>query len=105
MIIREISEKNFDKLLSENDSVFVFFRTDWCPLCNYVENILTEIEKKYVPLSLFIVDFDENKSLADKYKIIGVPTVATFEDGEMTGCLPGLYDDVKYEEIAYLVLG
>jgi thiol-disulfide isomerase/thioredoxin len=104
MLINVTADKNFDELLSENDLVLGFFRTDWCPLCDYVENILTEIEMKYTSLNLFIIDFDKNKTLVDRYGIIGIPTVTPFRHGEIIGCFPGLYEDFAYEEIAHVLV-
>ncbi|MDR0983785.1 MAG: thioredoxin family protein, partial [Ruminococcus sp.] len=95
--------ENFSQLLAENNSVLAFFRTDWCPLCNHVEEILREIEQKFELLSLFIIDFDKNKPLTEKYKIVGIPTVAVFKDGEIIGCFPGVREISTYEEMAEVV--
>jgi thiol-disulfide isomerase/thioredoxin len=103
MSIKVASDKHFSELLSENDSVLAFFRTDWCPLCNDVDEILRLLEAKYDLLSVLIIDFDKNEALIDKYEIVGIPTVATFKCGEMTGCFPGLREDFSYDEMAYSV--
>jgi thioredoxin 1 len=104
MIIKEISDKNFGKLLSENDYVLAFFRTDWCPLCDIAEEILTKLETKYSPLSLFIIDFDKNRSLADKQGVIGVPSVMVFKSGDAVGFFPGLRDEFSYEEMTNVLV-
>jgi thioredoxin 1 len=96
MLIREVTDENFSKLLSENDYVLAFFRTDWCPLCDYVEKILTKIQAEHNLINVFIIDFDKNEILVNKYKIIGIPTVVTFEYGEMTECLPGAREESSY---------
>jgi thioredoxin 1 len=101
-LLKTVSDENFSTLLSENDSVLAFFRTEWCPLCNYVENILRELEVKHSLLSLFIIDFDKNQTLTKKFGITGIPTVAVFKDGDIIGCFPGVREDSSYEEMAYV---
>jgi thioredoxin 1 len=100
MLIKNVSDQNFSELIAENNSVLAFFRTDWCPLCNHVEEILRGLEKSFELLSLCIIDFDKNKTLTEKYKIVGIPTVAVFKDGEIIGCFPGVREISTYEEMA-----
>jgi thiol-disulfide isomerase/thioredoxin len=75
---------------SEDISIMYFY-TEWCPYCKKAEPEWKKFEK-YVDninntndynVTLTAVDCDEKKSLADKYKVEGYPSVKLFYKGKV----------------------
>lgn len=79
--MKEITNK--EELLNEvkNDKVIVDFYADWCGPCKMISPVLKEIsEEKNV--KLVKVNIDENMDLAAEHKIVSVPTIMLYENGE-----------------------
>ncbi|MDR0947717.1 MAG: thioredoxin family protein [Ruminococcus sp.] len=94
-----ITENELSDVLCENENFLLFFRTDWCTLCDTGADIFAELEKKYQTLKIFVIDFDKSENAANEYGVIGIPTVVTFKDGEMLECYPGMRTEEDYDII------
>jgi thiol-disulfide isomerase/thioredoxin len=76
---------------NSEDISIIYFYTEWCPYCKKAEPEWKKFQK-YVDninntndynVTLTAVDCDEKKSVADKYKVEGYPTVKLFYKGEV----------------------
>jgi thiol-disulfide isomerase/thioredoxin len=76
---------------NSDDISIMYFYTEWCPYCKKAEPEWKKFQK-YVDninntndynVTLTAVDCDEKKSVADKYKVEGYPTVKLFYKGEV----------------------
>lgn len=81
---RELNSNEFaDEVLNSNDTVLVDFSAVWCGPCKMlapiVEELSTDMEGK---AKVFKVDVDKSGDIAQKYNIMGVPTVMIFKKGE-----------------------
>jgi thioredoxin 1 len=81
---RELNSNEFaDEVLNSNDTVLVDFSAVWCGPCKMlapiVEELSTDMEGK---AKVFKVDVDKSRDIAQKYNIMGVPTVMIFKKGE-----------------------
>ena len=80
---RELNSNEFqNEVLSSKDTVMVDFSATWCGPCKMlapvVEELSTEMEGK---AKVFKVDVDKSGDIAQKYDIMGVPTVIIFRNG------------------------
>ena len=80
---RELNSNEFqNEVLSSKDTVMVDFSATWCGPCKMlapvVEELSTEMEGK---AKVFKVDVDKSGDIAQKYDIMGVPTVIIFKNG------------------------
>lgn len=80
---RELNSNEFqNEVLSSKDTVMVDFSASWCGPCKMlapvVEELSTEMEGK---AKVFKVDVDKSGDIAQKYDIMGVPTVIIFKNG------------------------
>lgn len=81
---RELNSNEFaDEVLNSNDTVLVDFSAVWCGPCKMlapiVEELSTDMEGK---AKVFKIDVDKSGDIAQKYNIMGVPTVMIFKKGE-----------------------
>lgn len=92
----DVNNDNFEEKVikkSRKIPVVVDFYANWCGSCLIVGPILENLEKQYKgKFILAKVNVDENRELAEKYKIMGIPAVKMFKNGkivdEFTGALP-----------------
>ena len=63
--------------------VLVDFWATWCPPCKIMNPILAELATAYVgKMTVAKVDVDDNRALAERFKIQSIPTLVLFKDGK-----------------------
>ena len=71
------------EVLKATDLVLVDFWAVWCGPCRMVAPIVDEISKEYAgKLKVLKLNTDENADVAARYKIMGIPTLMFFKNGE-----------------------
>jgi thioredoxin 1 len=72
-----------DQVLGSNMPVLVDFWADWCVPCHMVSPIVEEIgREKGQSLRVMKLNVDENPSTAQRFGVMGIPTLILFKDGE-----------------------
>jgi thioredoxin 1 len=69
--------------------VLVDFTADWCGPCRMVTPVLQQIAAERDDLTVLQVDADTNPELTLRYRIMGLPSMALFRDGELLTLLVG----------------
>ena len=63
--------------------VLVDFWAVWCGPCRMVAPIVDELSKEYAgKLKVLKLNTDENPDIASRYKIMGIPTLMFFKNGQ-----------------------
>ena len=72
-----------DQVLGSDMPVLVDFWADWCVPCHMVSPIVEEIgREKGQSLRVMKLNVDENPSTAQRFGVMGIPTLILFKDGE-----------------------
>ena len=79
----ELSKDNFDKIIS-NGIVLVDFYSKRCSKCRLIEQSLNYLANKF-NVMFAKIDVIENRDIARKYGVIGLPVLILFKDGEILG--------------------
>ncbi len=89
--IIEATTSNWDsEVLGTNGLVLVDFWAVWCGPCRMVAPTVEELSKEYKgKLKVVKLNTDENADVASRYKIMGIPTLMFFKDGEKVDQLVG----------------
>lgn len=94
-----ITSENFEKeVLNSKGYVILDFYGTWCMPCKMLAPVLEKIANEH-DVKLAKVDVDENEELIKRYKIMSVPTVKIFKDGEEIGMFVGVTSESKILEL------
>tara|TARA_Y100000741_G_C18100199_1_gene496475 strand:+ start:409 stop:729 length:321 start_codon:yes stop_codon:yes gene_type:complete len=75
----------FDQdILTQDFLILIDFWAEWCGPCKQISPILEEIsEEKKDKVKIFKLNVDENREIAQKYGVSGIPTLMIFRDGKL----------------------
>ena len=83
-IIHIGSEEAFDKLITGDVPVLVDFWATWCGPCRMIAPIVEEIANEYAGRAIVAkVDVDEQGELAQRYRVMNIPTLMLFKQGQL----------------------
>ena len=77
-----LTSANFEsEVLKSEVPVLVDFFAQWCGPCKMLMPIVEEVAKDF---KVCKIDIDENQELAIQYRVMSVPTLIVFKNGEVT---------------------
>ena len=90
----EVTDDSFEQeVLKSETPVVVDFWAPWCGPCKMIGPILEEIADEYDgKVKIAKVDVDTHSKIASQYKVMSIPALFFFKDGELVdqviGALP-----------------
>ena len=80
-----ITENNFEEeVLKSEIPVLVDFYADWCGPCKMMAPIVKELADKFAgKCKVGKCNIDENLKVAQNYRVMSIPTVIVFKNGEV----------------------
>ncbi|MBK7095276.1 MAG: thioredoxin [Saprospiraceae bacterium] len=75
---------SFKDLIKSKTPVLVDFAAEWCQPCKMQKPILQKLASEDGDkIKIITIDVDKNPSISQKYKVMSVPTLAIFQNGEI----------------------
>ncbi|KEZ47651.1 MULTISPECIES: thioredoxin family protein [Metabacillus] len=81
------SEEQFQTLITQDQEVLIKFFADWCPDCTRMNMFIGEIMESYSSYEWYEINKDEFPEIAEKYQVMGIPSILIFKNGEKLGHL------------------
>lgn len=94
-----LTANNFDdEVLKSDKPVLVDFWAAWCGPCRMVSPIIEELAADYAgKIKVGKVNVDEQRSIAERYRIMSIPTVYLFKDGQPVDKIIGARPKADFE--------
>ncbi|SHE41126.1 thioredoxin [Alkalibacter saccharofermentans] len=96
-----LDEANFEgEVLNSNIPVMIDFWAEWCGPCQTVMPIVDELANEFEGVAKIAkLNVDENRSLAMKYRVMSIPTILFFKNGEEVKREVGAKSKEEYVEL------
>lgn len=87
------------EVLKADKPVMVDFYADWCGPCKAMAPLMDELDSPENNYYVGKVNVDEVPELAQQYRVISIPTVLVFKDGECVNRSVGLQNRQELESM------
>ena len=89
-MVEHINENDFVSKVVEFDGISVVdFWAEWCGPCKMLAPVFEELSEELTDVNFVKVDIDQSMDLAQKFRIVSVPTMKIFKNGEEVDTLMG----------------
>ena len=79
-----LNDDNFEQEVLKSDKpVLVDFWAEWCGPCKMQGPVLKEFSEKHTDVKVCKLNVDDYPSLTVKYKVVSIPMLALFKNGEL----------------------
>jgi thioredoxin len=88
---KAVTDATFDaEVLQSSKPVIVDYWAEWCGPCRQVAPVLEEIASEYGDkIDVVKLNIDENPTVSTRYKIMAIPTLGVFQNGEVVKQIVG----------------
>lgn len=90
--VLEVTTSNWDtEVIKAQGLVMIDFWAAWCGPCRMISPTVEELAKEYSgKIKVLKLNTDENSEIASRYKIMGIPTIMFFKDGNKLDQIVGV---------------
>src|SRR5574342_1011404 len=82
--IQELTDVNFDDVVSSDTPVLVDFWATWCGPCQFMLPIFDKLAKKYEEKVIFgRLNVDDNQGVAMRFDVYAITTFIVFMNGKL----------------------
>lgn len=93
-----ITDESFERVIKENTLVLVDFWAEWCAPCRMIAPILEDLARDYEgQVVVAKLNVDENPRTPMRYRVMSIPTVVLFKNGNPVEVLVGARSRRDYE--------
>ena len=83
MSVLIVNKDNFSSVRSSEKTVLLDFYADWCDPCRMISPIVEEIATENPQYLVGKVNVDREPELAQKFKVLSIPTLAIIKNGNV----------------------
>lgn len=79
------------EVLKAQGPIIADFWAEWCGPCKRIAPLLDELAEEYAgKVKVVKVDVDKNQQLAERYRVMSIPTLLFFKDGKVVDQVIGV---------------
>ena len=96
----QFTDENFEQeVLKSSQLTIVDFYADWCGPCKMVAPVIEQLADEYKDtVKIGKLNVDNAPGIAAKYKVMTIPTIMFFKDGEPVHKIVGVERKEVFEE-------
>jgi len=87
--IIDLSDSNFDQIISSDNPTLVDFWAEWCGPCKMMHPVFERLSKNYPKIKFARVNVDNNQNISMKFAVQSIPTFIMFKSGQIIDKMMG----------------
>lgn len=100
MAVVNITKDNFEEeVLQSEKIVLVDFWANWCGPCKMLSPIVDQVAEEHPEIKVGKVNIDEEAALAIDYKVMSIPTLLVFKNGQVANQSVGAISKTEILEL------
>src|SRR5437867_12762584 len=102
----KVTDANFEReVLASPEPVLLDFSATWCGPCKQLEPIVEQLADEYQGrLKVGSVDIEESPDTAVRFRVLSVPTIILFKNGEVNTQVVGVVPKGKLADMIARVI-
>lgn len=104
----EITQEELQEKIKNGEKIIVDFYTDWCGPCKMMKPIFERVSKQFInensDVQLYTMNAEKNPEISTMYGVRAVPTIKTFNNGNVVESKTGILMEIQIKELAYSLL-
>lgn len=76
------TQAEFDEVIRSEEPVIIKFFANWCPDCRVFDMFSDQVISKFINYKWYEVNIEHIEGIAQKYEVMGIPSVLIFQNGE-----------------------
>ena len=101
--VQQITDADFDSILSAGKPVFIDFWAPWCGPCRIVGPIVEELAPTYEGKAVIAkMNVDENPEIAGRFGVTSIPTMMMFKEGKLVDRMVGAAPTMRSTSFPFL---
>ena len=98
MAVKSVTANDFEQeVLKADQTVLVDFWAAWCGPCKMLSPIVDQIAEEHPEIKVCKVDIDKESAIAIDYKVMSIPTLLIFKNGEVVNQSVGVQSKTDIE--------
>ena len=98
MAITHLKTSEFDQAVNAGeDLVVVDFFATWCGPCKMISRVVERMAETYKDVHFYKVDIDEEPELAERFRVMSVPTLIYLKKGQVLDKSIGVVSPAEME--------
>lgn len=100
----EITQELLQEKINNGEKLVVDFYTDWCGPCKMMKPIFEKVSEQFrndgSPVQLYTMNVEKNRDIAVKYGVRAVPTIKSFNNGDVIDSKSGVQMEGQIKDLA-----
>lgn len=80
-MVLEITDKNFNQVLTQNEIVVVDFWAEWCGPCKMIGPVIDQLASEETDIVIGKLNVDGNAESSIRFMVSSIPTIIFFKNG------------------------